>query len=82
MTVPREEKKKKKEKDFSKCIEQISYWKTTSMVKRTPLVGKKLRNEEKICLLFQSVFLNFSNEEYIYLLNQIVCEIIRIAFGC
>lgn len=52
------------------------------MVKRTPLVGKKLRNEEKICLLFQSVFLNFSNEEYIYLLNQIVCEIIRIAFGC
>lgn len=37
---------------------------------------------KKICLLFQSVFLNFSNEEYIYLLIQIVCEIIRIAFGC
>lgn len=52
------------------------------MVKRTPLVGKKLRNEKKICLLFHSVFLNFSNEESLYLLIQIVYEIIRITFGC
>lgn len=78
MTVSR----KKKNQNRSKCIEQISDWKTTSMVKRTPLVGKKLRNEEKICLIFQLVFLNFSNEQYIYLLIQIACEIVRVAFGC
>lgn len=35
-------------------------------MKKTPLMGKKLRNEKKICLIFQSAFLNFSNEQHIF----------------
>lgn len=53
-------------KNFSKCIVQISNWKTTNTVKKTPLMSKKLRNEKKICLIFQSAFLNFSNAQYIF----------------